>query len=76
VSTDPAVSGKTALKILYSLGFELDRVEGSHHVLIRAGLGRPVVVPVHGSQALPAGTLRSIIRAAGLTKREFFHALK
>lgn len=34
-----------------------------------------IPVPVHGSKALPRGTLASIIRMAGATKEQFFDAL-
>jgi predicted RNA binding protein YcfA (HicA-like mRNA interferase family) len=43
------------------------------------GMGRPpgasVPVPVHGTRDLPAGTLRSILRQAGLTADELRGAL-
>jgi predicted RNA binding protein YcfA (HicA-like mRNA interferase family) len=51
-------------------------VEGSHHVLIKAGHPHAIPVPVHGSQALPKGTLASIIRLARVSKKQFFAAIK
>ena len=72
MSSDPAVSGKEAVRALERLGFRLDRVEGSHHVLLKAGHPHPVVVPVHSSQALPKGTLASIIRIARVSEKQFF----
>ncbi|HEY1920229.1 MAG TPA: type II toxin-antitoxin system HicA family toxin [Streptosporangiaceae bacterium] len=47
-------------------GKEIERVSGSHHVM-RHPSGHHVSVPVHGNRPLPAGTLASICRAAGLT---------
>jgi predicted RNA binding protein YcfA (HicA-like mRNA interferase family) len=76
MSSDPAVSGKTAVRALQKLGFRLDRIEGSHHVLIKSGNPYPVVVPVHSSQALPKGTLASIIRIARVSKKQFFAAIR
>ena len=75
MANDPAVSGKEAVRALTQLGFRLDRVEGSHHMLVKPGLPHTVVVPVHGSHALPKGTLRSIIRIARLSKKQFFAAI-
>jgi predicted RNA binding protein YcfA (HicA-like mRNA interferase family) len=49
----------------------LDRVVGSHHIMVRAGLPS-IPVPVHGSKALPAGTIANIIRMAGVSKKKFF----
>ena len=57
MASDPAVSGKEAIRALEKLGFRLDRVEGSHHMLVKSGFPYTVVVPVHGSQALPKGML-------------------
>jgi len=76
MSSDPAVSGKEAVRALQGLGFRLDRVEGSHHMLVKAGHPHTVPVPVHGSQALPKGTLASIIRMARVSKKQFFAAIR
>jgi predicted RNA binding protein YcfA (HicA-like mRNA interferase family) len=75
MSSDPAVSGKAAVSALKSLGFRLDRIEGSHHIMVKANHPTVVVVPVHGSKRLPKGTLASIIRIAGVGKKQFFGAL-
>ena len=76
MSSDPAVSGKDAVRALRKLGFRLDRVEGSHHMLMKDGHPSTIAVPVHGARPLPRGTLASIVRLAGVGKRQFFAALK
>ena len=76
MSSDPAVSGKEAVRALQRLGFRLDRVEGSHYMLLKAGHPHTVVVPVHSSQTLPKGILASIIRIARVTKKQFFAATR
>jgi len=76
MSSDPAVSGKDAVRALRKLGFRLDRVEGSHHMLISDRNPCTVVVPVHGARPLPRGTLASVIRIAGVGRKAFFAALK
>ena len=66
----PVVSGRDVVKALGKLGYELDRQKGSHMVLRQSGAPhRRAVVPDHGEVA--RGTLRSIIREAGLTVDEF-----
>ena len=75
MSSDPAVSGKDAVRALSKLGFRLDRVEGSHHMMVRDGHPHTVPIPVHSSRPLPRGTLASIIRMAGVGKKRFFAAL-
>jgi predicted RNA binding protein YcfA (HicA-like mRNA interferase family) len=76
MASDPAVSGKDAVRALKKLGFRLDRVEGSHHMLVKPGHPYTVVVPVHGSLVLPRGTLASIIRIARVGRKQFFAAIK
>lgn len=66
----PRVSGFEVVRALERAGFRVARIRGSHHAL--AGpQGRVVIVPVHGKRALPVGTLRDILRQAGLEPSEF-----
>lgn len=43
------MTAKQVIKILRKHGWKLNRVRGSHHVFIKPGEKRPVVVPVHGN---------------------------
>ncbi|KAB2874280.1 MAG: type II toxin-antitoxin system HicA family toxin [Bauldia sp.] len=73
----PAVSGRRAVRALTSAGFMVDRIVGSHHVLVYPGNPRrTVTIPVHGGRELKPGTLRSIIRQAGFTVEEFISVLR
>jgi predicted RNA binding protein YcfA (HicA-like mRNA interferase family) len=74
MSNFPAVNGKQVARALLNLGFQLDRIVGSHHILVRKGLPS-IPVPVHGSRALPTGTVTNIIRMAGVTKKKVFENL-
>lgn len=66
----PRISGREAVKALRKTGYELDRQRGSHMILrLARSPYRRLVVPDH--QELPNGTLRAIIRQAGLTVDEF-----
>ena len=76
MSNFPAVNGREAVRALQNLGFRLDRVEGSHHMMVKEGHPRAVPVPVHGSKTLPKGTLAGIIRMAGVTKEQFVRNLR
>lgn len=76
MSSGPAVSGEDAIRALQSLGFRLDRIESSHHMLTKDGHPYTVVVPVHGSKPLPKGTLASIIRISRMGKKRFFAAIR
>jgi predicted RNA binding protein YcfA (HicA-like mRNA interferase family) len=68
----PVVSGSRVIRALTKAGFVLDRVAGSHHVLVHpANPLRTVTVPVHAGRDLKPGTLRAIIRQADFTVEEF-----
>ncbi len=45
------MTGKQVIKIMQQAGWTRDRVNGSHHVMIKSGQ-RAVPVPVHGSEDL------------------------
>ena len=68
----PVASGKDVVRALRQAGFIVDRIAGSHHVMVFPGdPTRTVTVPVHGARDLKPGTLRSIIRQSGLSVDEF-----
>ena len=70
MSVLPLVSGREVVAALKKVGYEKDRQKGSHIVLRQAGYPhRRIVVPDHDEVA--KGTLRAIIRHAGLTAEEF-----
>jgi predicted RNA binding protein YcfA (HicA-like mRNA interferase family) len=68
----PTVSGNRIIRALTRNGFVVDRIVGSHHVLVYpTDPTRTVTVPVHANRDLKPGTLRAIIRQAGFTVEEF-----
>jgi predicted RNA binding protein YcfA (HicA-like mRNA interferase family) len=69
----PVVSGDEARSALERDGWTFERQRGSHTVLSRPGR-RSVVIPREGE--LPRGTLRGIIRDAGLTVDELVTLLE
>jgi predicted RNA binding protein YcfA (HicA-like mRNA interferase family) len=72
----PVVSGKAVVRALRKAGFELSRVNGSHHAMIHRGPPfRLVSVPVHANKPLKAGTFAAILDQAGLTAEEFMALL-
>jgi predicted RNA binding protein YcfA (HicA-like mRNA interferase family) len=72
----PVVNGRQVIRALMRAGFVVDRIAGSHHVLVHPqDSRRTVTVPVHAGHDLKRGTLRSIIRQAGFTVEEFVELL-
>jgi predicted RNA binding protein YcfA (HicA-like mRNA interferase family) len=66
------VHGTDAVKALRRLGFASDHQTGSHHIM-RGSDGRIVVVPMH--KPIRRGTLRGLLRQAGVGLDEFLGAL-
>ncbi len=67
----PQVTGKDAIKAFQLAGFFVDRMTGSHSILKKTGHLYNISVPVHGNKPLKDGTLRSLIRDAGLNVEQF-----
>ena len=65
----PRVSGRECVRALERAGFYVRRRESSHIILRRDEPFAQVVVPDHAE--LDRGTLRAIIRQAGLDVSEF-----
>lgn len=65
----PQVSGKEAIKAFEKLGFHQARQRGSHVILKKDGFPILLSVPLHNE--LKRGTLRRLLRDAGLTIDEF-----
>lgn len=59
------MTGNQVIKILKENGWQLDRINGSHHMMRKEGSGT-VSVPVHGSKDLKKGTLAAIRRQTGV----------
>ena len=75
MSVLPWISGREVVFALTKLGYEKDRQKGSHIVLRQAAYPhRRLVVPDHKEVA--KGTLRAIIKQAGLTVEEFNELLR
>lgn len=69
----PVVSGAETVKALERLGFEQAGQRGSH-VKLRNAAGRTAIVPMH--RELAEGTLRSVLRQAGVDAEVFSGALR
>jgi predicted RNA binding protein YcfA (HicA-like mRNA interferase family) len=68
----PAVSGRDLCKSLGKIGYRIDHQTGSHIILRHEDPPhRRLTVPNH--KEIAKGTLRAILRQAGLTADEFRH---
>lgn len=69
----PVVSEAEAVLAFERAGWQRDRQHGSHVVLLKEAHLVSLSVPQH--RELAPGTLRSLIRSAGLTVEEFIALL-
>lgn len=70
----PIISGIEAVKALSKIGYEVDHQTGSHIILRqRKDPHRRLTVPNH--KEIAKGTLRGLIKQAGLTVENFIELL-
>ena len=69
----PVLSGREAARVFGNLGWSVARQRGSHIILVKAAHPATLSVPDHNEVA--RGTLRSLIRRAGITVDEFIAAM-
>lgn len=67
------ISGKEAVKAFTAAGWIVVGQVGSHRVMTKSGERANLSIPQH--KELSVGTLRALIRAAGLTVDEFLALL-
>lgn len=54
---------KDLLKLLQQNGWKVERIKGSHHILIKGN--KTEIIPVHGKD-MPTGLLNAILKRTGL----------
>lgn len=67
------IAGKDAVKVFERAGWSIRGQVGSHVMMTKDGVRVNLSVPQH--KELSAGTLRKLIRAAGMTVEEFLELL-
>ncbi len=64
---DTVMTARSLVKMLKADGWAIERVAGSHHIFTHSTKPGIVVVPIHSLGAdVPLGTLRSVLKKAGL----------
>ena len=70
----PVLKPKQVVAALEKAGFKVRRQTGSHVIMYKSSIRHPISIPQHPGD-LPKGTLRAIIRQAGLTVDKFLGLL-
>ena len=63
-----SVTGKELARVLERHGWELKRIQGSHHIYGKSGSVVRLSVPVHGNKPLKVGLLKHLLKSAGLSE--------
>ena len=72
----PSVTARDVIRALQNAGFSIVRTTGSHYRLVHdIDPTRQTTVALHKGKDIPRGTLRDIIKQAGLTVDEFIDLL-
>ncbi len=61
-----AISGKQFCGILELKGWQLKRINGSHHIYVREGNPVRLSIPVHGNTPLKVGLQKHMMKLAGI----------
>ena len=70
----PVVSGEDAIRAFERDGWRLIRQSGSHIIMTKPGIGVVLSIPDH--RELKRGTLRELIRKAGLDVGDFLALIR
>jgi predicted RNA binding protein YcfA (HicA-like mRNA interferase family) len=65
-----ALSGKAFCRLLERHGWQLLRIQSSHHVYGKAGQRARISVPVHGKRPLKLGLQRHLLKLASIDQDE------
>lgn len=71
----PTLSAREVIRALSSQGFQVVSQKGSHIKMKKIALNETCIVIVPDHPEIPTGTLKSIIRQAGMTDEEFIRLL-
>ncbi|MBI3308140.1 MAG: type II toxin-antitoxin system HicA family toxin [Candidatus Melainabacteria bacterium] len=61
-------------KVFEYFGLTVVRTEGDHFIMSKPGMKRPVVIQAKSD--LPVEHIKNNMRAAGMTREQYFEALK
>jgi predicted RNA binding protein YcfA (HicA-like mRNA interferase family) len=65
-----SVSGRELARLVERHGWQLLRVNGSHHIYGKPGTVVRLSIPIHGNTALKTGLLRHLLKAAEIDESE------
>jgi predicted RNA binding protein YcfA (HicA-like mRNA interferase family) len=67
----PRASGDKHVSAFKAAGWQVNHIEGSHHILIKDNSEVHLSIPVHKNKILGIGLLKKLITKAGLTNEQY-----
>lgn len=64
------ISGKEFARFLEKRGWELKRINGSHHIYMKRGSPVRISIPIHGNTPLKIGLLKHLMKIADIKEEE------
>jgi predicted RNA binding protein YcfA (HicA-like mRNA interferase family) len=62
------------IRVFEQDGFRFDRQEGDHRIYVKAGVRRPIVIPMY--RAVPLFIIKNLLRTSGMSRERYFELLK
>lgn len=67
------ISYRRLVNVLEREGFRFDRQKGDHLIYVRAGIKRPLVIPMY--EEVPVFVIKNVLRVAGISRDRYFELL-
>ncbi len=67
----PRASGDKHVSAFKAAGWQVNHIEGSHHILIKDNSEVHLSIPVHKNKILGIGLLKKLITKAGLANEQY-----
>ena len=64
------ISGRAFAKLVERRGWQLLRINGSHHIYGKAGSTARLTIPIHGNSDLKLGLQRNLMKLAEIEESE------
>lgn len=68
------VDYRVLIKVFEHEGFTLNRQRGDHLIYVKAGIKRPLVIPMYDN--VPVFIIKNLLRTAGLKRERYFELLQ
>ena len=68
------VGYRTLARVFELDGFAFNRQHGDHLIYTRAGVKRPLVIPIYPE--VPVFIIKNLLRTAGMSRERYFDLLK